>query len=228
MAARRPAAKNARVAKRSTLAPKKVRKEIPAALATSVKTEFGNRCAMCREPYVTIHHIDENPSNNNRQNLIPLCPNCHHGRVHGYGGNKIDRRALELYRELGTRFAATGAYNLLLKRSAYITSGMFEQLDSDQLSNALDDLLSFVRGLKFGPHFEKKLSRLLRPPRRPGNVYLTFIGDDYDTAADLRRNEAERKARLLEHTKAYKAQLDEAKADVAAVLDEILLAQDPR
>ena len=28
---------------------------------------------------VDIHHIDENRKNNNKENLIPLCANCHHG-----------------------------------------------------------------------------------------------------------------------------------------------------
>lgn len=38
---------------------------------------------MCRnrDTRPTIHHIDENPSNNKELNLIPLCPN-HHSKVH--------------------------------------------------------------------------------------------------------------------------------------------------
>jgi hypothetical protein len=36
-----------------------------------------NRCCVCQTPFVVIHHIDENPSNNDPDNLAPLCPNCH-------------------------------------------------------------------------------------------------------------------------------------------------------
>ncbi len=28
-------------------------------------------------PILQIHHIDENPTNNNEDNLVILCPNCH-------------------------------------------------------------------------------------------------------------------------------------------------------
>ncbi|MDL2315639.1 HNH endonuclease [Desulfovibrio sp. OttesenSCG-928-A18] len=47
---------------------------------------------LCREckasdritPAVCVHHIDENPRNNERKNLMPLCFDCHekaHGRM---------------------------------------------------------------------------------------------------------------------------------------------------
>lgn len=35
------------------------------------------------ESCVHIHHIDENRSNNNKENLIPLCANCHYGLHRG-------------------------------------------------------------------------------------------------------------------------------------------------
>jgi len=47
----------------------------------SVKLEIlakcNNRCCVCQTPFVVIHHIDGNPSNNDPNNLAPLCPNCH-------------------------------------------------------------------------------------------------------------------------------------------------------
>ena len=36
-----------------------------------------NRCCVCQTPFVQIHHIDGDPSNNDFDNLAPLCPNCH-------------------------------------------------------------------------------------------------------------------------------------------------------
>jgi hypothetical protein len=35
-----------------------------------------------RNDPIEIHHLDENPENNDEDNLMPLCKNCHHGRVH--------------------------------------------------------------------------------------------------------------------------------------------------
>ena len=46
-------------------------------------------CRKCSEmgrvtPATHVHHIDENPRNNERKNLMPLCFECHerlHGRI---------------------------------------------------------------------------------------------------------------------------------------------------
>lgn len=48
-----------------------------------VREHFGNRCARCHqsgekaEVTLQVHHIDENPGNNELENLIPLCSRCH-------------------------------------------------------------------------------------------------------------------------------------------------------
>jgi hypothetical protein len=34
-------------------------------------------CCICHSPFVTIHHIDGDHSNNDPDNLIPLCTTCH-------------------------------------------------------------------------------------------------------------------------------------------------------
>ena len=51
------------------------------ALKESLRLEIiakcNNRCCICQTPFIVIHHIDGKPSNNNPDNLAPLCPNCH-------------------------------------------------------------------------------------------------------------------------------------------------------
>jgi hypothetical protein len=43
---------------------------------------WGKSCSMCGfDKIVTVHHIDENHKNHDKDNLIPLCPN-HHQMVH--------------------------------------------------------------------------------------------------------------------------------------------------
>ena len=58
---------------------KSMSKRVP--LKESVKLEIisrcNNRCCICQAPFVQIHHIDGDPSNNDLDNLAPLCPNCH-------------------------------------------------------------------------------------------------------------------------------------------------------
>ena len=72
----------------------------------------GHRCCLERgesnpnDP-LEIHHLDGNPNNNNQDNLMPLCKNCHHGRVHvsasisrGYSIDELKRIRDDWYRRI--------------------------------------------------------------------------------------------------------------------------------
>lgn len=204
---------------------KKTRRKIPKAVVDKVKQEFHHRCALCRADYCEVHHIDEDPSNNDPDNLIPLCPNCHHGRVHGRGGHRIDAGALRRYRTIGNRFVATPAYDLLLRRTAYITSEQFHEMDWQQIDHAYQDLRSFVADLRFGKYFVEKLDRLMRPASPPNLVHATIIGPGHDVKAQREQQERKSRAVLEEHLAAYKRRLQEVVGEIADVLDEILMAQ---
>ena len=56
---------------------KKTRKSIPRKTREAVMGLFLHKCAFCGREKPQLHHIDENPSNNEETNLLPLCPNCH-------------------------------------------------------------------------------------------------------------------------------------------------------
>jgi hypothetical protein len=40
-------------------------------------SKSNNSCCICQIPFIIVHHIDGDPSNNDPDNLAPLCPNCH-------------------------------------------------------------------------------------------------------------------------------------------------------
>jgi hypothetical protein len=65
----------------------KFRKPVPDALATRLLVANRRTCCLCRVPghELQIHHIDEDPANNEWENLAVLCLNCH-GRVSGKPG----------------------------------------------------------------------------------------------------------------------------------------------
>ena len=50
---------------------------VPEPVRLEVLAACNNRCCVCQTPFVQIHHIDGNSSNNAIDNLAPLCPNCH-------------------------------------------------------------------------------------------------------------------------------------------------------
>ena len=67
----------------------KQRKSIPPLLQKQLLQEVGNRCAFCGivdQAVLEFHHIDEDRSNCERENLIVVCANCH---------SKITRQEIE-------------------------------------------------------------------------------------------------------------------------------------
>jgi hypothetical protein len=67
---------------------KKRRVNIPQPIAAQLLFQNRHRCCVCREPRkpVHLHHIDENPANNNPHNLAVLCLD-HHSDVTGSQGS---------------------------------------------------------------------------------------------------------------------------------------------
>lgn len=66
--------------KRSTNTSKKIRKAVSRKTFSKLHKEINNKCPFCTNEeveYFEIHHINENPSNNDEENLLLLCANCH-------------------------------------------------------------------------------------------------------------------------------------------------------
>lgn len=81
---------------------KKKRKAIPKELSAKVLFYTDRTCCVCRKPQkpVQIHHIDENPSNNDISNLAVLCLDCHNDTMlKGGFGRKLDSDQIILYRD---------------------------------------------------------------------------------------------------------------------------------
>jgi hypothetical protein len=101
------------------------REPVPRSIADPLLVAVRHSCCMCQHQATIIHHIDENNSNNDPDNLIPLCPNCH-ARVHSHPAmtRGITRNQQKLYRDnMIGRFA-----NLRQLSAAEITRDEFEQL----------------------------------------------------------------------------------------------------
>jgi hypothetical protein len=80
----------------------KHRVPVPQEVAAEVLFACDYTCCVCRERGrpVQLHHIDEDPSNNDEANLAPLCLLCHDGtQVKGGFGRKLEAKLVTEYRD---------------------------------------------------------------------------------------------------------------------------------
>lgn len=80
--------------------PKKSRVPIPKEVAAKVLFEADRSCCVCRgKRPVQIHHINDNPADNNPDNLAVLCLECHRDtQVQGGFDRKLDADQVRLYK----------------------------------------------------------------------------------------------------------------------------------
>ena len=80
----------------------KTRTEIPKDTVAKVQFDSDRTCCVCRErgKPIQIHHIDENPSNNDPANLAVLCFDCHHQtQLRGGFDRKLDGQQVVEFRD---------------------------------------------------------------------------------------------------------------------------------
>ena len=81
---------------------KKVRVQVPAETAAAILFDSDRTCCVCHVAgkQVQIHHIDDNPSNNARENLALLCLECHaQTQITGGFGRSLNANLVVLYRD---------------------------------------------------------------------------------------------------------------------------------
>lgn len=98
---------------------KKKRLPIPRAVRDSVLREFSHRCAICGADRPQIHHIDEDPSNNDPVNLLPICPNCHLTDQHNPTA-PADPQKLALFRRYKDPTILSPQFEPLFSRASYL------------------------------------------------------------------------------------------------------------
>ena len=79
----------------------KIRLPIPDDIAATALFQADRTCCVCRErgKPVQIHHIDDDPSNNDPNNLVVLCLHCHNEtQTRGSFGRKLDASQLVKFR----------------------------------------------------------------------------------------------------------------------------------
>ena len=123
-----------------------MRKNLPEKIKIDVIALSNNRCCICQTPFVQLHHIDGDSSNNNIDNAAPLCPNCH---SQAHSNNKLT-----------ANLTASRVKNLRDKWYSYCES---RKEGSNISANALMKLKNLVRSLGYADYSWKKTFSTIDP-----------------------------------------------------------------
>lgn len=190
----------------------KTRLSIPKVVKDGVLKEYNHRCAKCGADRPQVHHIDENPSNNDPLNLMPLCPNCHLTDQHD-ATNSIPVAKLAFFRRHKHRLILRPQFKAIFRRMEFLQS-IRDSDTVDELERKCKELTALIVEFPMGHFFASELHKLFELPAGPVLVSLDRIGSkDY---ADEQR----------EHAEQYRAQLRAAVPKVEELIIELLDHQD--
>lgn len=143
----------------------KDRKAIPKATKDRVLKEFNHRCAICGADRPQLHHIDENPQNNELSNIIPLCPNCHLIDQHD-PTQSINPLKLTLFRKYKDPHILKTEFHPLFNRLQFLFAPA-EPADAYKIDEKAEELIDFVSEMEMGSFYAKKLSLIIRMTHSP-------------------------------------------------------------
>lgn len=154
---------------------RKRRVAVPAKFKEQMLKDFNYRCALCGGDRPHVHHIDENPANNEPLNLLPLCPSCHISDQHDptRGFDPVILRLLRKYRDptvLSPQFIPLyrklDLINRLCNTVFLKTTENREECQEAfrSLKVAVDDLVGFIKCLNMGPYYSRRVYQALGGP----------------------------------------------------------------
>ena len=134
---------------------RKTRTNIPRKIREAVLKEYHHKCSVCdaSEPTPELHHIDEDPSNHDSLNVLPLCPNCHR--------SKLNPKILSVFRKYKSREMLSIQFDQLFNKASLI----FDLSEDEYYPSCYvlgKDLVAFVHTLKKGKYYAPKLNELIR------------------------------------------------------------------
>jgi hypothetical protein len=147
----------------------KTRVPIPKHVREQVLAEFHHRCAICAADRPHLHHIDENPANNDVQNLLPLCPNCHLVDQHNPTA-PVDPLKLGLFRRFKDPVILSPQFHPLFRRLTYLFT-ITPSARSEDMAAAGAELVAFVNALNMGGFYHTQIVDLVM--HSSAGVYFT-------------------------------------------------------
>lgn len=143
----------------------KNRQKPPRAIRDKVLQEFNHHCAICGADRPQLHHIDEDPSNNDPMNLIPLCPNCHLVDQHN-PTKPIEPEKLGLFRRFKDPTILKPQVHPLFVRLQFLNS-INDDSQAEELAKKASELVDFIKVLEMGSFYAKRITELISMPFHP-------------------------------------------------------------
>ncbi len=190
----------------------KNRVAIPDKIYNQVMKEFNHRCAIGGENNPQLHHIDEDPSNNDPLNLIPLCPNCHLSDQHN-PTRAIEPEKLTLLRIYRDPMVLKPQFHPLFLRIQFLDVDKFPNPDPDIIAQQAVELVEFVAEMEMGTFYSKKINELVGKKKYAG----IWTGGSGEAERRKRQNE--------ERGKEYLQKLRDVKEEVYKQVMELLRFQ---
>ena len=151
-----------------------MRKALPEEIKVEVIARSNNRCCICQIPFVQLHHIDGDPSNNSLDNIAPLCPNCH---SQAHSNNRLT--------------ANLTASRVKILRDKWYSYCESRKEGSNISGNAMLKLKNFIRSLGYADYSWKKTFSTINPmyaemgrEEMIERIFATSNRDDLLTALD--------------------------------------------
>jgi hypothetical protein len=165
------------------------RPSIPKAVKEKLHDEYDHRCAVCGGDRPHIHHIDEDSSNNDLHNLLPLCPNCHLRDQHN-PTRSFDIPKLALFRKFKDPFILKPQFHPLYKRQLFLEDVESDDFDIETVREKIDELIDFIKMFEMGNFYSKKIKDLIDAPIK---TFVGFLGGGPDPAYEQQKREAKKK-----------------------------------
>lgn len=189
----------------------KSRVSVPRSVKESVLKEFNHRCAVCAAEKPHLHHIDEDRSNNDVLNLLPLCQNAH--RLDPHDPTKpLESGKLSLLRRYRDPSILKPQFHPIYRRLSFL-SDIEETSRVEELNEKVEEAVNFLVSFEMGVYYGGRVHEMLRPPPCA-----------YNFSARSGVTELMRQAEL-QHDQEYREQLRQVREEVFFLVVEMLRFQ---
>jgi hypothetical protein len=203
----------------------KLRTNIPKAISEKVLKEYNNHCARCNSSSPELHHIDEDPSNNEILNLIPLCPNCHQNWAHSSLAN-VNPLLIKLLRRYKNKKMLANEFVPLLRRLEFLEH--IKSMESSEIEKSIKNLLELISHHEKGGFFASQIvDKIGEYPRyMPGFLVYDYVAKEL--TPETKRFMKQQLDRHIVAWNIYNVQLYENRYLVYEAIDELLSYQNWR